>query len=310
VTAERLSDSADWDDTSPRVIVRYQPSDQTMLFASYTEGYKAGGFGTFSLDPEIYMWFGDDFGGLEPLTVADGFVPGQFKPEDVVSYEIGYKGVLADGRVALDVTAFVYEFTDLQVNFFDEGAKVGNAGEVDGQGIEGSIQIAFTDNLNLVASVGYLDTEARGVQFLCGGEPDASGILEPNAAVRTDPANPDACEGNKLYWAPEFSGSAVLRGDFPIGNGSIISSLEMFFESERGRGYEDIIDSEIDAFQEWAFRIGYASNNNWNVTAYVENFTDELTYDIGDNLSLIIPAYFGGPSRPQTFGVRFGYTFD
>ena len=311
VTAERLSDSADWDDTSPRVIVRYQPSDQTMLFASYTEGYKAGGFGTFSLDPDIYMWFADDFGGLEPLTVADGFVPGQFKPEDVVSYEIGYKGVLADGRVALDVTAFVYEFTDLQVNFFDQGAKVGNAGEVDGQGIEASIQIAFTDNLTLIASVGYLDTEARGVQFLCGGEPDANGILVPNATAQfLDPINPDACEGNKLYWAPEFSGSAVLRGDFPIGNGSIISNLEMFFESERGRGYEDIIDSQIDAFQEWAFRIGYASNNNWNVTAYVENFTDELTFDVSDNLSGIIPAYFAGPSRPQTFGVRFGYTFD
>jgi iron complex outermembrane receptor protein len=84
----------------------------------------------------------------------------------------------------------------------------------------------------------------------------------------------------------------------------------MFFESERGRGYEDIIDSQIDAFQEWAFRIGYASNNNWNVTAYVENFTDELTYDVSDNLSLIIPAYFGGPSRPRTVGMRFGYTFD
>ena len=311
VTAERLSDSADWDDTSPRVIVRYQPSDQTTLFASYTEGYKAGGFGTFSLDPEIFMWFGNDFEGLEPLTVADGFVPGQFKPEDVVSYEIGYKGVLADGRVALDVTAFVYEFTDLQVNFFDQGAKVGNAGEVDGQGIEGSIQIAFTDNLTLIASLGYLDTEARGVQFLCGGEPDANGILVPNATAQfLDPINPDACEGNKLYWAPEFSGSAVLRGDFPIGNGSIISNLEMFFESERGRGYEDIIDSQIDAFQEWAFRIGYASNNNWNVTAYVENFTDELTFDVSDNLSGIIPAYFAGPSRPRTVGMRFGYSFE
>ena len=205
----------------------------------------------------------------------------------------------------------MYEFTDLQVNFFDQGAKVGNAGEVDGQGIEASIQIAFTDNLTLIASLGYLDTEARGVQFLCGGEPDANGILVPNATAQfLDPINPDACEGNKLYWAPEFSGSAVLRGDFPIGNGSIISNLEMFFESERGRGYEDIIDSQIDAFQEWAFRIGYASNNNWNVTAYVENFTDELTFDVSDNLSGIIPAYFAGPSRPRTVGMRFGYSFE
>jgi len=84
----------------------------------------------------------------------------------------------------------------------------------------------------------------------------------------------------------------------------------VFFESERGRGYEDIIDSEIDAFQEWAFRIGYASDNNWNVTAYVENFTDELTFDGSANNSLVIPAFYFGPSRPRTYGVRFGYSFD
>ena len=311
VTTERLTNTADWSDTTPRVIVRYQPSDQTTLFASYTEGYKAGGFGTFALDPEIFQWFGD---GLDaPLTMADGFLPAQFLPEDVKSYEIGYKGILGGGRVALDVTAFVYEYTNLQVNYYDQGAKVGNAGEVDGEGIEAAIQIAFTDSLSLVASLGYLDTEARGVQFLCGGAPDANGLLAPNE-IDYDPTvfplNPDACEGNKLYWAPDFSGSAVLKGDFPLGNGSIISNLEVFFESERGRGYEDIIDSEIDAFQEWAFRIGYASNNNWNVTAYVENFTDELTYDGAANNSLVIPAFYFGPSRPRTAGVRFGYTFE
>ena len=301
VSAERLSDTNDWDDTSPRVILRYQPSDQTTLFASYTEGYKSGGFGTFTLVPEIYMWFGNDFEGLDPLTVADGYVPGQFKPEDVVSYEIGYKGKLADGRVSLDVTAFLYEFTDLQVNFYDVGAKVGNAGEVDGQGIEAAIQVAFTDNLSLVASIGFLDTEITGVQFLCGGAPDVDGLLD---------GDEEACEGNKLYWAPEISGSAVLKGDFPVGNGSIISNLEVFFESERGRGYEDIVDSEIDAFQEWAFRIGYQSNNNWSIMGYVENFTDELTFDGAANNSLIIPAFYFGPSRPRTMGVRFGYTFD
>ena len=169
------------------------------------------------------------------------------------------------------------------------------------EGVEAAVQIAFTDNVSLIASLGYLDTEARGIQFLCGGAPDANGLLD---------GDPDACEGSKLYWAPEFSGSAVLRGDFPVGNGSIVSNLEVFFESERGRGYEDIIDSEIDAFQEWAFRIGYASNNNWNLTAYVENFTDELTFDGAANNSLIIPAFFFGPSRPRTVGMRFGYSFE
>lgn len=296
---ERLEDTADWDGTTPRLIVRWRPTDDTMLFASYTEGYKSGGFGTFSLSPAIFQWFGD--GADAPLTAADGFKPAQFRPEDVKSYEIGYKGLLADGKVAWDLTGFVYEYTDLQVNFYDQGAKVGNAGNVDGQGIETSVQVAFNENWDLMFSAGWLDTEAHGIQFLCDGAPDADGLLDGNA---------DACEGSRLFWAPEFSGSAVLRGDFPAANGSWVGNIETFWESERGRGYEDIIDSEIDAFQEWALRVGYRSNNNWNLMLYVENLTDELTYDGAANNSDITPAFYFGPNRPRTAGIRFGYVFE
>ncbi len=296
---ERLVDTNDWSETTPRIILRYMPSDETTLFASYTEGYKSGGFGTFSLDPAIFMCFCD--GPDEPLTMDDGFRPAQFRPEDVKSYEVGYKGILADGRVSLDVTAFLYDYTDLQVNFFEDGAQVGNAGEVDGNGIEASIRVAMGESWDLIASAGYLDTEARGIQFLCDGKPDADGLLDGDS---------EACEGNKLYWAPDFSGSAVLRGEFPLTRGAIVGNVEVFWESERGRGYEDVIDSEIDAFQEWALRVGYRSDNNWNVTAYVENLTDELTFDGAANNSGLIPAFYFGPSRPRTFGLRFGYNFD
>ena len=296
---ERLEDTADWDATTPRVIVRFRPNDDTMLFASYTEGYKSGGFGTFSLEPAIFMWFGD--GADEPLTQADGFRPAQFRPEDVQSYELGYKGLLADGKVQWNITGFLYDYTDLQVNFFDQGAKVGNAGEVEGQGVETTVEVAFNDNWNLLFSAGWLDTEARGIQFLCGGAPDVDGLLD---------GDPDACEGNRLFWAPEFSGSAVLRGSFPTAGGAWVGNVETFWESERGRGYEDIIDSEIEAFQEWALRFGYESNNNWNVLAYVENLTDEVTYDGAANNGGITPAFYFGPNRPRTAGIRFGYVFE
>lgn len=296
---EPLTDKNDWDDVTPRLVVRYRPNDDTMLFASYTEGYKSGGFGTFSLNPPIFQWFGD---GPDPLlTMADGFRPAQFDPEDVKSYEVGYKGRLAGGKAQLDVTAFVYEYTDLQVNFFDQGARVGNAGSVDGMGLEATLQWAINENFDLIASAGWLDTEATGLQFLCGGAPDADGFLD---------GNPEACEGTKLFWAPDVSGSMLLKGNFPTANGAIVGNIEMFFESKRGRGYEDIIDSEIDAYQEWALRLGYESNNNWNLTAYVENLTDELTWDGAANNGGIIPPFYFGPSRPRTAGVRFGYFFE
>ncbi len=302
---EPLTDKNDWDQLTPRLVVRYLPNEDTTLFASYTEGYKSGGFGTFSLEPAIYQFLGEGV-PADLLTMEEGYRPSQFRPEDVKSYEVGYKGILAGGKAQLDVTAFVYEYTDLQVNYFevgDEGggARVGNAGSVDGQGVEATLQWAISENWDFVGSVGYLDTEATGVQFLCGGA-YIDGFLDGE----TD----DACEGNKLYWAPEFAGSMVLKGRFPTANGAWVGNVEMFFESERGRGYEDIPDTEIDPYQEWALRFGYESNNNWNLTAYVENLTDELTFDGAANNETIIPPFYFGPSRPRTAGLRFGYYFD
>ncbi len=299
-----LTDTNNWDDTTPRVVVRFTPADDHTLFASYTEGFKSGGYGTFAINDAltgapVFQWFGE--GDQDPLTPADGVVPSQFKPEDVKSYEIGYKGVLASGSVGLDLTAFVFDYTDLQVNYFDQGAKVDNLGQVDGQGIEGSLQWAINENWDLVFAAGWLKTEAFGIQLICGGADDGSGIPDGNV---------DACEGNSLNWAPEFMGSALLKANFPVGNGTIVGNLEAFWESERGGGYEELAWAKLSSQHEMALRVGYESDKNWTLTGYVENLTDELNYAGAQVNSGITPDWKVGPNRPRTVGLRFGYYFD
>jgi iron complex outermembrane receptor protein len=301
-----LTDKNDWSDTTPRVILRFTPADDHMMFGSYTKGYKSGGFGTFSIvdaitNEPVFQWFGE--GDQDPLGPEDGVIPGQFRPEDVTSYEIGYKGLLADGSVQLDVTAFLYDYTDLQVNYFDQGSKVDNVGQVDGQGIEGSVQWAINENWDFRVAAGYLKTEAYGLQNICGGAPDPANDFLPDG-------DPDGCEGNPLPWAPEFMGSAVLRGAFPLANGEIVGNVETFWESERGGSYEALPWGPLPSYQEWALRLGYHSNNDWYATAYVENLTDELTYANSQINSGITPDWYVGPNRPRTVGLRVGYSFD
>ena len=283
-----IGDKKDWDDLTPRVVLRYFPTDNATLYGSVTSGYKSGGFGTFALTPAIFQWFGD--GPDEPLTQADGFTPDVFRPETVISYEIGYKGTLMNGRGRLDLSAFLYDYEDLQVNYFEEGSRVGNARQADGVGFEGSFTAALNENFDIFVNAAWLDTEATGVQFLCDFT--------------------DECEGRSFYWAPDFSGAAVLNGHFPAGRGEVFGGVEVTWESERGRGWENIVDSEIDAYQEWSLRLGYRAARNWSVTAYVENVGDELTWDGAANNSGIVPAFFFGPSRPRTAGISFGWEFD
>jgi iron complex outermembrane receptor protein len=301
---EPITNTNDWDDTTTRLIVRYSPSDEHTFFASYTEGYKSGGFGTFAIvdaqtgDP-VFQWFGE--GDQDPLTEADGIRIAQFEPEDVKSYEVGWKGIVADGRVAIDLTAFVYDYQNLQVNYFDQGAKVDNIGNADGQGIEGSLQWAISANWDFILALGWLETEAFGVRRICDGAPGPDGLPD---------GNPRGCEGNKLNWAPDFMGSAVLKADFPVSGGNVFGSLETFWESERGGGYSALPWAMLPSFNEWNLRVGYQSENNWTVTGYVENLTDELNYAGSQVNSGITPDWLVGPNRPRTAGIRFGYYFD
>ena len=300
---EPLTNTNDWDDTTSRLIVRYTPTEDHTLFASYTEGYKSGGFGTFAIqdaDGEpIFMWFGE--GDQDPLTAADGIQVAQFKPEDVKNYEIGWKGLVADGTVAVDLTAFMYDYKDLQVNYYDRGAKVDNVGQVDGEGLEGSVQWLVNENWNFVLAAGWLKTEAHELQKVCDGAAGPDGMPD---------GDPNGCEGARLYWAPEFMGSMVLTADYPFANGRVVANLEGFWESERSGSYSDLPWQTLGTFKEINLRVRYASDNNWSVTGYVENLADELNYAGIQANSGITPDWLVGPNRGRTAGIRFGYYFD
>ncbi len=291
-TAGDILTSRSWSDTQVRVMGRFRPTDDALLYASYTEGFKSGGFGSFALVDAN----GDRVGCCETdLSQADGVRSRTFAPEVVDSYEIGYKGRLFNGKADLSVSGFLYDYKDLQISFFDpdSGANtVENVGQVDGQGIEGSLTAQFNDNWGLYLGLSWLDTEATGVQQVCDGD------------------TPDSCEGTNLFWAPDWTGAAVLTGTFPFRGGEIEGTLEAFWESERGGGWGSFPETMIDAYVEMALRLEYVSADNWSFGGYVENLNDEFTYDGLNNNGGILPAHFFGHRRPRTIGLRFRYEWD
>jgi iron complex outermembrane receptor protein len=287
-----INSSNSWSDTQMRVVGRYRLNDNHLVYASFTEGFKSGGFGSFALVDAN----GDRVtGGETDLSEADGYRARQFEPESVDSYEFGYNGSFADGRADVRLTGFFYDYQDLQISFFDtdSGANtVENVGQVDGAGLEGSVTAAFSENWDLYLAASWLDTEATGVQQVCDGD------------------TVEACEGSSLFWAPEWAGAAVLTGRFPIGGGEISGSLEAFWEGERGGGWGAFPETTIDANTQMALRIDYISSGNWQAGVYVENLTDEFTYDGQNNNGGILPSHFFGHRMPRTAGVRFRYSWE
>ena len=290
-----LTDKKQWSDTTYRVVANWHPNDSSLWFASITTGYKPGGFGSFSITqtgtPAEYSQY----------VAVPGDKPDPFEPETVTSYDIGYKGTLMGGRTQLSVNAFVYDYKDMQA-LFTVGAKVvvDNVGQVDGKGVEVDIHTALTDNFTLRLGGSWVDTEATGIQVFCGEGERITG-------------DPNACEGNSIPYAPEYTAFAVLNASFPAGNGEIFGNLAWTWEDDRRGDWPDpsIVFQNIPGINQTDLLVGYRKDN-WRIAAYVENVFDSVWYDANyedsDPEDPYVQHHFG-PARPLTAGVRFGMSF-
>lgn len=128
---------ATFQSTDPRVYISYKYAPKMNLYASIAKGFRSGGFNSAPFDP--------------------------YRPEKVITYEIGTKGVAAGGKLQFDVATFFTKYSDMvrrrltNVNgaYLSESS---NIGEVEIKGVEGSLAWKATDHLTLTANAAYLDS--------------------------------------------------------------------------------------------------------------------------------------------------------
>ncbi|MGF1543650.1 MAG: TonB-dependent receptor [Parvularculaceae bacterium] len=272
-----------FDAVTPRFVGRYRPNENWLVFASATRGFKSGGFGSFAVSPSVTP-------GSTGLTNAD-VGPDPFDPERAWSYEIGTKGSLFDGRAIVDANVYYYVYRDLQLNVPGSGGSivVDNVGRVEGWGVEGSANLALTDNISLLINGAYADTEVSEAQAVCDGT--------------------DLCEGSSQPQVPTFSGSAVLQGAWIWGPGAVEAQAEVFGQTETFGGFLQLPEAVNDGYADLSIRLGYAADAGWTLTGYIENVTDAIYFDGVAESAGIIPAHVFGPSRPRTFGARIAFDF-
>ncbi|WP_427454702.1 TonB-dependent receptor [Litorimonas sp. WD9-15] len=172
--------------------VGYEFTPSISTYASFTHGYKSGGF---NLDS----------------TAASGGADPRFDSEEVDSYEIGLKSRLFDNRMTLNVAAFMQDFTDFQVLEFT-GAQFTtfNVPKANSDGIEIETVINPVDGLTLNGGLTLLDASYPDD---CAGDNPV-----PNTAT--------LC-GNPLTNAPETVG--ILGASY---EGSITDKIDFFVNAQ------------------------------------------------------------------------------
>ena len=308
-SAGPLRGKEDWSDVTYRLVGNWHVGESSLIYGSVTEGYKPGGFGSFTADgPSCDN--DTPWGLCDRIAGVDG--PDTFGPETVTSFEVGYKGTVNNGRTQISASAFFYDYEDMQA-LFEEGARqvIDNVGQIDGQGFEAEVRTALGDNVNLQLGLSWFDSEATGVQKFCG---NGAFLTRDDLFDHEDPGDENVCEGESIPWAPEWTAFAVLKANFPTGNGEVFSNLAWSWEEDyRGDWIpRSLAFQRIAALNQTDFVVGYRAEN-WSVRAYVENVFDNNWYDGNypdetDPLAVYTQHAFG-PSRPRTSGVRFSYEF-
>jgi iron complex outermembrane receptor protein len=305
---------ADRDDTSfsPVVTGQWDMNDETMLYATWTKGFKSGGFDSRSFghpDPSV----NNAQNVAELLGGRDSSITGSFEfdREEAETIELGSKMSLADGAAELNVALYHTEFTDLQVSQ-SQGLSfnVTNAGAITVKGIEVDGRWAVTESLMLTASGAYLDfnfddfPNSRCAFGQAPNSPDFPGLCDQS--------------GKRKEYTPEYQFNISANWEAAITDGLVLK-LAADANYMDDYLYAATLDEETrqDATTVVNARIALAEVDNvWEVALIGRNLTDEEILNFGGNTPLAGlltggtgNSYFAFVNRPRNIAVQFNYNF-
>lgn len=268
-----LRNSTDEGEWSGNAYINYKPTEDILAYASYSRGYKAGGFNATVI-------------GTTPSDLS-------FAAEFVDSYEIGLKTSWMNDRVRLNIAAFHIDYADKQEqSLVGTTFIVNNAASADSDGFEIELFAAPTDHLTIMGGIGY--TDAKYGTYL-GCSVDGEG-------------DPVACSGNRLQNAPRWTASLAgryeqpisdnltgfLGGDISYRDGAYVSSLNNpnYLHEKR-----TIVNAQIGI---------EGAEGRWRLTFWGKNIFDndasELSFDfLGTDYTMLV--------APRTLGVELGFSF-
>lgn len=321
--AHEFIEERDTSQVTPALILNWNPSDDHMYYASYSEGFKSGGFN--SVDDQNPAF--DDNGPIRNVPGV-GF---EYEDETAWSFEIGGKHKLLDGAMTFNWNVFNSEYDDQQVStFVGLGFVVANAAKASIRGIEIDTLWQATDRLRLGLSLGLLDgeydnfpgagctaaqqsalRELRDNDFP-GGVTNALGcqqkfLSDGVGEFGTPSGESQNLAGGKL--GADFSGSATAEYAVPLAdNRTWFTQLDVNFTDDFFMtGDLDPID-EQSGFQKVNFRTGIRADN-WMVMAFGRNITDKLTASGAADVPLALGSHFQYRARGEVWGLQVSYEF-
>lgn len=284
---------------TPLITFQYDLNEDVMLYATYTTGFKSGGFDVRSnAHPDSSVV---NAGGVSLVGVFE------YEEEEAESIELGAKITLADGAAELNAAIFKTEYTDLQTSQFDGtlGFNVTNAGEATSQGLELDGRWRVSEGLTLSGAFAYLDFEYDKFET-------AQCYFGQTADSAVDPTLCDV-SGKRREFTPEYQ--ATLSADYSMALGDALefrANIDFIYSDDYLASPTLDPNLEQDSYTKVNARVSIGgADGMWDVALVGKNLTDEEVVSFGNTTPLSTTltggagaAYYGFYDRPSSVAIQ------
>ena len=311
-----------WSDTNVRVNVDYEPTDNVLLYLSYTTGYRSGGYGLGISGAR------DDARDSFGIPNGTGQVLSSYDQEEVAAFEFGYKGLHLDDTLQIFASIYHYDYDGYQdqVEQIDPIRGTGvdnvtNANGITNQGFETDFTYAATDRLTLSGNYSFTETE-YGEDYIILMIDDPSNPVEvfgecTQAYVSCSVTGPQASQysfnakGSALKGIPKHKSTLRANYEFSTMFGPVWGLVNYSYTGDFSASGIDRDLDRVPARETWNLSASWWNNSgDLSVRAYIANLKDEdnlrglNTADSGGNYRLT-----GLPLAPREMGVDIRYKF-
>ena len=244
------------------VTTEFRPREGHLFHARYARAFRAGGFNSFTFGQTARTYGG----------------------ETMDSYEAGYKGASADGRLRLVVNTYFYDYADYQQQLSyreiigTNPVDITDWKNIDGSrllGIEAEGQWAVSPRVRLTGMYAFTDSSLGSLLAFNASNPAQEWVAGEEGDA---PANPIDLKGNPFPTLPkhQFSLSMVAT----MGPLELITTAS--YIGDRAGSIWNIPLDEMPAYSRWDIRLGWQSQDErLRLTGFVDNILD--TYGVTEN---------------------------
>lgn len=260
-----------WRDFSPKLGIDLQLSDTALLYASFAEGYKAGGFNRSNV-----------------RIVAET----PYDPEHVRNFELGLKTDLFERRLRFNIDGFINKYDALQLSSFDPATGTTrrfNAAKATTRGIEIEASARPFTGLDLYGTLAYLDAHYDTFVDRVGGS-----VVDVSF--------------RKLKGAPKWQYTVGGGYEFPVGSGTLRFNADAQYRDKVFNNVANNVEIATGARTLVNASVAWKSpGDHWTVTAAGKNLLNRQYAGNGIYIAGLLSALYPADPLTWSLSVRFKY---